>query len=222
MQWIHDFDLFMFDFDGLLVNTEELHFLAYQKMCENRGFELPWDFPQYCRTAHYESDNIKKMIYRDLPKLYEQEPNWDILYAEKKKIMVNLLKEGAIHLMPGAEILLRALDEANIPRCVVTNSPDDQVAFSKEQNPILKTIPHWFTRETYSHPKPHPECYLNAIKKMGGKRIIGFEDTPRGLQALMHTPAKPVMITPIDYPEIPQLVARGVLHFPTFLSLQKL
>ena len=35
--------------------------------------------------------------------------------------------------------------------------------YKKEKNLILKTIPHWFTRETYKEPKPNPECYLNAI-----------------------------------------------------------
>ena len=34
MDWIKKYQLFLFDFDGLLVNTEEMHFLAYKQMCE--------------------------------------------------------------------------------------------------------------------------------------------------------------------------------------------
>lgn len=184
MKWITEYQLFLFDFDGLLVNTEEIHFEAYRQMCAGRGFNLPWDFQRYCLMAHYDSNKLKNSIYQDLPELYALEPDWSVLYAEKKRAMIALLNQGAIHLMPGAELLLRTLDETGIPSAVVTNSPIDQIAIIKKYNPILDTIPHWFTRETYKEPKPNPECYLNAIALVApqAKKIIGFEDTPEGLQ----------------------------------------
>lgn len=220
MHWVNDFKLFLFDFDGLLVNTEEIHFLAYKKMCADRGFDLNWDFNHYCMMSHYESDKLKKQIYAHLPDLYRMEPSWEVLYAEKKKNMINLLQEGAVHLMPGAEILLREIDKADICRAVVTNSPKEQIDLIKEKNPILNTIPYWFTRETYTNPKPDPECYLNAIEKTGIKeKIIGFEDTPRGMRALLHTPAKPVLVSEVKYPEIQDFIRQGVLYYPSLLSL---
>jgi HAD superfamily hydrolase (TIGR01509 family) len=221
MKWISDYQLFLFDFDGLLVNTEEIHFQAYKQMCSGRGFDLPWDFSRYCYMAHYDSDKLKNSIYEDLPDLYALEPNWGVLYAEKKRAIIELLNEGAVRMMPGAEKFLKELAENDIPRCVVTNSPEDQIRIIKKYNPILNTIPHWFTRETYTHPKPHPECYLNAIDKVAPKaiKIIGFEDTPRGLKALMGTSAKPILISEVEYPEIPDFKNKGVLHFKSFRSL---
>lgn len=215
MQWIHDYQLFLFDFDGLLVNTEEIHYLAYKRMCSMRDLDLSWDFTRYCLAAHYDQAYLRQQIFLALPKLQEMESNWEVLYAEKKQAMLELLREGAIHLMPGAEHLLKILHERKISHCVVTNSPDEQISIVREKNPILNTIPYWFTRETYTHPKPHPECYLNAIKQLGGesKNVIGFEDTPRGLRALMQTKAKPVLISRVNYPEIPEFVNEGVLHF---------
>ena len=32
MRWISEYQLFLFDLDGLLVNTEELHYQAYKNM----------------------------------------------------------------------------------------------------------------------------------------------------------------------------------------------
>ncbi|NGX43762.1 MAG: Phosphorylated carbohydrates phosphatase [Chlamydiae bacterium] len=221
MRWVEDYQLFLFDLDGLLVNTEEIHYFAYKKMCAGRGFALSWDFVEYCLKAHYDSERLRKSIYSDIPQLYEMEPNWEVLYREKKDAMLDLLNEGAVHMMPGAEELLHSLAEADIPRCVVTNSPDEQIQLIRKKNAVLDTIPHWFTRETYSHPKPHPECYLNAIKTLGGsaEKVIGFEDTPKGLTALMQTRAKPVFISQVEYPEIPEYIAKGVLHFGSLESL---
>jgi HAD superfamily hydrolase (TIGR01509 family) len=218
MNWIHDYGLFLFDFDGLLVNTEELHYLAYKKMCNARGFHLDWNFNRYCQAAHYQSTGLRDQIYAHLPALQSQEPNWDILYAEKRQAILDLIDQGAVQLMPGVDALLKALQIANIPRCVVTHSPDPLIKAVRNQNPLLDSIPFWITREHYSEPKPNPECYLKAIESFSAPstRIIGFEDTPRGLQALLGTRAQAVLICTVDYPELPSYLQQGALHYPSF------
>ena len=212
-----------FDFDGLLVNTEEVHFAAYRKMCRQRGFDLKWSFDRYCQAAHYRAEDLKNQIYEEFPGLRTQEPDWHVLYEEKKAIMVELLASGAIHMMPGAEGLLTALAKENIQRVIVTHSPQELIQVIRKQQPILDTIPNWITRENYTHPKPNPECYHLAIKKFAkpGDRIVGFEDTPRGLAALMETDAQPVMISTIKYPEIPALLKKGVLLYPSLLDIRE-
>lgn len=191
-------------------------------MCADRGVNLDWDFNHYCQHAHYDPEALRKHIYSNFPQLHSQEPNWSILYAEKKSALCSLVREGSIHLMPGAKTLLQTLQEAHIARCVVTHSPEDLVQLIRRQNPILDTIPHWITREHYSHPKPHPECYLKAIEKLAKPtdKVIGFEDTPRGVRALMGTRAQPVLICQAQYPEIPTFVQSGVLHFPTLSDIK--
>lgn len=222
MRWIHNYKLFLFDFDGLLVNTEELHFLAYKMMCKNRGFDLDWTFERYCQSAHYSADVLKNELYEKFPLLKEMEPSWDKLYGEKKQIIVDLLKMGHAELMPGVEKLLLSLNEANINRVVVTHSPIELIEAVRENHPILKTIPNWITRHDYHLPKPNSECYLKAISLYGEgvDEIIGFEDTPRGMQALLGTRANPVLICKAPYPEIPSFIERGVKHFPSFQSIE--
>lgn len=146
MQWIDEYQLFLFDFDGLLVNTEEIHYQAYQRMCHQRGFKLLWDFPYYCSIAHYSSDGLRQQIYADFPSLEAQEPKWEVLYEEKKRAYLALLQEGAVHLMPGAESLLIQLQQKNKKRCVVTHSAQELVENIRNQNPILNSIPNWITR----------------------------------------------------------------------------
>lgn len=221
MSWIHNYQLFLFDFDGLLVNTEEAHYLAYKRMCSDRGINLDWDFNRYCQSAHYDADALRIHIYANFPALKEQEPNWSVLYAEKKRALCDLVSSGVIHLMPGAADLLNSLKEANIQRAVVTHSPNELIQLIRKQNPLLDSIPVWITREQYSHPKPSPECYLKAIDMLAKPqdKVIGFEDTPRGLRALMGTRAQPVLVCEAQYPEIPSFVQSGVIHLPTLRSI---
>lgn len=221
MQWISNFQLFLLDFDGLLVNTEEIHYHAYQLMCLKHGAHLPWDFPRYCRAAHYHSEALRLEIMEACPELKKFQPNWQILHNEKQLEMQKLLKEGAVQLMPGALDFLKELAERKVQRAVVTHSPDELVNILREQHPILNSVPNWITRHCYSLPKPNSECYQKAIEmlKKPKDQVIGFEDTPRGMKALMGTEAKPVMVCQVAYPEIQEFKQRGAVHYKSLKDL---
>jgi len=216
---LSNYQLVLFDFDGLLVNTEELHFEAYKRMCRKYGVYLNWDFPTYCQVAHYDAHGLRERLLAEFPPL--QSHDWTTLYAEKRDAMLALYAEGATHLMPGVQRVLSILEEENTKMCVCTHSPLDQIQAIRQQNPLLEKIPNWITRENYTHPKPHPECYLKALNQFAhpGDAIIGFEDTPRGLTALLATPVQAVLVTQVPYPEIPSFLAKGALHLSTFDSI---
>lgn len=218
MQWIHDYDLFLFDFDGLLVDTETLHHKAYQTMCSNRGFELSWSFERYAGFAHTDPYRIREEIYRDFPKLKASEPHWDILYKEKTEAYFGFLRMGNVNLMPGAEQMIRELEKRHKIMCVVTNSLWEMVEPIIDHHSVLEAIQHWVTREHYVQPKPDPECYQVAIERYAspGAHVIGFEDSPRGISALLGTNAVSVLITAIDYKETPALKEKGARHFHSF------
>jgi HAD superfamily hydrolase (TIGR01509 family) len=223
MQRVKNYDLFLFDFDGLLVNTEEMHFQAYQNMMKQNGFTLDWNFNRYCQAAHYHSTYLKEQIYEEYPALYAKEPQWEVLYKQKQNALLDLVDKGAAHLMPGAEALLTELHKQNINRAVVTHSPHTLINKIRQQNPILDTIPNWITREQYDKAKPDPECYLKAVSLLAKPkdRIIGFEDSPRGLTALMGTHAEPVLICTASYPEIPDFIQKGAKHYKSLEAWTK-
>lgn len=211
-------NVFLFDFDGLLVNTDELHFQAYVLMCKRRGYELEWDYLRFWSLAHADHLAIRNAIYTEIPSLHKEEPHWEVLYAEKKQAYLDLLKEGNVKLMPGVEYLLATLDEKGAKRCVATNSTREQIELIKGQLPILNSIPLWITREDYAQPKPYPDAYLTAIGKLAvsGDRIIGFEDSVKGLKALIASGAEAVWICDQKRASISKEIPKDVLHFSSF------
>lgn len=221
MKWLDKFDLFLFDFDGLLVNTEHIHHQAYVNTLLHRGFNLDWSFLEFCQKAHFESTGLRDAIYAKFPDLEAQEPSWSVIYEEKKKEYLKLLTSGRVELMPGVKELLSRLKDLNKTTCVVTNSLKEQTDLIQGQLPILKTICHWVTRQDYQNPKPSPECYLRAIELYGrsAKKIIGFEDTVKGLNALLKTPAIPVLICPANHPQIQAMTDQSITHVESFLDI---
>ncbi len=220
-RWIDQFDLFLLDFDGLLVDTERLHFAAYQALCQKHGCRLTWDFDHYCGIAHKDG-NISAALYTEFPQLLAKEPDWNRLYAEKKQLYLDLLQQGKIALMPGVEDFLKALSIRKIKRCVVTNSWATQVKLIRLAQPILDTIPVWITREQYENSKPAPDGYLKAIELLAdhADRIVGFEDTFRGIQALKETVAKPILICSDRHPQLKESGLQGISRFSSFESVK--
>lgn len=220
MDRVEKYTLIFFDFDGLLVNTEHLHFQAYQALCKNRGFSLDWDFARYCSIAHASSLGLRNTIYEDLPLLYQEEPNWSVLYAEKKEHYRKILLEGGIQLMPGVAEVIDLISKLGLRSCVVTNSFKEQTDEICRQLPLLQKLPHWITREDYKHPKPAPDPYLAAIAKWAkpSDRIVGFEDTLRGVESLQAAGVEAVVISSCLGAES-QKKLQGVSQFSSFLEL---
>ena len=217
MRWIERFDLFLLDMDGLLVDTEKLHYQAYRTLCERHGFDLSWDMDQYLHVAHTSSDGLKNAL---LPKLGG---SWESLYAEKKKILMELFHGKKLELMPGVENFLKEVSEARAKRCVVTNSCKEQVEAIKHVLPILKTIPVWVTREDYEAPKPAPDAYLKAIELLfdPGDRVIGFEDSLRGIEALKSAGIDPVLVCDQTHPQMRDVSLDGIEHYHSFCAIPK-
>jgi beta-phosphoglucomutase len=221
MQWIHSYQLFLFDFDGLLVDTESLHYASYLEMSRRRGYPLDWDYRRFCLEAHGKAMGFFDGLQREYPDVFKGGLLREELYEEKKQIYVEMLQKESLSLMEGAGPLLDALNEYQIKSAVVTNSPSHQIALIKKKLPQLEKISSWVTREDYREPKPAPEGYLKAISLLGrpGDRIIGFEDTLKGLKALIAAGVESVLICPNDADPVVEGRALGAKHFSTLSSI---
>jgi beta-phosphoglucomutase len=220
--WISQYGTILFDFDGLLVNTEYLHYQAYQKMCIDRGFTLHWDFKTYCSLAHMGSECLKKGVKEILPELYQNDAHWLELYQEKKEAFLHIVAQGQVELMPGVEALLKELNQRGVTHCVVTHSSSKLTDAIRAHLPALNTIPHWVTRECYDQPKPKPDGYLEAIRLYSkrGDRILGFEDTVRGWRALQAASVEAVVVSKMLTTEMQKILADS--HVTIYQSFEDL
>lgn len=215
------FDAFFFDFDGLLADTEPLHYKAYKILLSRRGLNLPWDFKTYCHYAHQKTDVFAEEMFKLFPTLRAEQPNWMVLREEKVRIYQNLIMEEPISLMPGVEKTLTFLKNHSKPMYVVTNATEEQVSAIKKHQPFLNIIPTWVTRECYNNPKPAPDGYLKAMEIHGDPhcKAIGFEDAIRGIDSLKAASITPVFILPDNYPKPDKTKLEEVAVFKSFDEL---
>lgn len=190
-----EFDAFLFDLDGTLINTEPLHHAAWMQTVELHGFKLDWSFEEYLSHALLSRPHLFKTIYQKCPGLEQLTSDGEELRRQKIAVYERLLVSSPPQWMPGARPFLELLKAHNKEMVMVTNSPKKHVdqythcSFGNYFNNI-------FTIEDFEHPKPHPAGYLkalNAVKKPTGSCLV-FEDSLKGIQSANSAGVKALLV----------------------------
>lgn len=172
------FKLIIFDYDGLLVDSERLAYIAEEKILIRYGKTLSKGlFNKY--LGYSVADTLKGYIDN-----YKIPVSLDKLYKERKEILRNLLKSH-LKLMPGAKILLNFLKNKKIDMVIASSSKRKHIELGLKK---LKAS-HYFRNITcvseVKKGKPHPDLFLKALKKNNAKpgEAIVFEDSIAGIKA---------------------------------------
>ena len=207
----------LFDLDGLLVDTEQLHWKAYRHMCEQFGCTLNWDFPLYLEVAGGSAGGIRDRMKRELPRLFAGR-TWEQLYEIKRQKLFDLLGHSSIPLMNGVAEALPILAASKAPMAVVTHSPKAFVDLVRAAHPLFSLMTLWVYREMYDAPKPAPDGYLWACKELGvsPKEAVGFEDTIRGIESLLASGVRPILVNNSDPSARLYCTERGIRSFSSF------
>ena len=184
-------------------------------MVESLGFNFPINYDTYCQGAHISTEVLRDLIYTSCKGLKEAHPNWMEIREIKQKIYLKHLQNGQVELMPGVDILIQSLIHFQKKACIVTNSPLEQIELVEAKLPLLKKIPFKITRNDYTHPKPSGDSYRVAIEKYGSPtdRIIGFEDSQKGVMALIDAKVFSIEINPSSS------ISLADKKFPDFQSI---
>ncbi|EME32058.1 haloacid dehalogenaselike hydrolase [Galdieria sulphuraria] len=202
----------IFDCDGVLIDSEELHRISYNKSFQLHHTGVVWDEPLYEMLQNTVGGGKEKITW------YFTKVGWPsgISTEEEKRLLVNsihqdktqyyieLLRKSTIPLRPG---IARFIDEAyarGYRLCVC--SAANQRAVNLVMERVLKERAGKFclvlAGDVVSRKKPDPEIYLLAKDKLGLSResCVVIEDSQIGLQAAKAAGLR-CIITPTKYTE---------------------
>lgn len=190
---MESYDLFLFDLDGTLVNTEHLHYNAYQLAFKYYNIPVDLTFMDYCKYTHFDDTSLRKYIvqYTDI--------SFDLIYNKKKSLFIDSLDTN-LQFIEGADTTLDKLIKTGTKTCIVTHSDRDVLDKIITILPLLNKVDKIITKNDYINRKPHPECYLKALNIFSScTNPIGFEDSYKGYMSLTKTNITPVFIGDSSY-----------------------
>lgn len=170
---------FVFDMDGVIVDTNPYHKIALRQFAEKYGYFLD------------EEGLIKKIYGRTnkewIPNLFGRamSPKEVALFGEEKEKLFRDLYEKDIVEVSGLTVFLQKATDLGIPMAIGTSAPRSNVDFVLQHTGIEKFFPVILDESHVTHGKPNPEIYLNcaAALKLPPAQCIVFEDSLSGVAA---------------------------------------
>ena len=86
VSWLKKYSPIFFDFDGLLVDTECLHFQAYKDTLQSRGIGCPWSFLQFAEKAHTSGRALQALVSTLIPEMANTTAMGSATCTEKKTL----------------------------------------------------------------------------------------------------------------------------------------
>ena len=172
---------FIFDLDGVIVDTARYHFLAWQKLAQELGIEFT---PEHNEQLKGVSRVRSLDLILELGKVTANQDDKNRWLIQKNEDYLSYLKDiDNSEILPGVMQILQFLKEKK--QVIALGSA------SKNARPILEKtgIIHYFDAivdgNDVSNAKPDPEVFLQAAKLLGAnpENSIVFEDSVAGVQA---------------------------------------
>lgn len=171
----------IFDLDGVLVSTDEFHYLAWKAIAQREGIEFNREINMRLRgVSRMESLEI---ILERASKTYTKEDR-NALASEKNSFYVEYIQKiSKSDALPGALDSVISLKEAGIKVAIGSSSRNTRVILDK------MGITDWFDAiadgNEIINSKPEPDVFLLAANKLSidPSQCLVVEDADAGVQA---------------------------------------
>ncbi|AOR63819.1 beta-phosphoglucomutase [Pectobacterium wasabiae] len=175
---------FIFDLDGVIVDTAHYHFIAWKNLANKIGIDIDEDFNQTLKGIS-RGESLNKILEHG-GKFNDFDNNEkEILSKEKNDDYVTLLNKLTEHdILPGVLLFIKSAKELGIP-CAVA-SASQNAKFILEKLRIVDYFQYIVDPSALKKGKPDPEIFLKAAQFIGvePQNAVGFEDAQAGIAAL--------------------------------------
>lgn len=181
-------DAVIFDFDGVIVDTEPIHYAAFQRVLVPLGLNFTWE--EYVETyIGFDDRDAFRHAFSSRGIELGQEKLHSLI-EQKTSFFTEVIRSG-VSPYPGVLDLISHLHDNNTPLAICSG------ALRSDIDPILAMlgISDYFdvivTAEDVAASKPDPECYQLTFQQLQSVHKHSFtkdttlviEDTPAGITA---------------------------------------
>jgi beta-phosphoglucomutase-like phosphatase (HAD superfamily) len=219
----------VFDFDGVIADSERLHLRAYQEVLEPEGVTLTEE-AYYTRYLGYDDVGVLRKLGEDTGVPMSRARVAALV--ERKGERYEALAAAGEMLFPGAAAFVRAASEA-VPIAIASGALTREIEDVLVRAGLRHVIPVIVGADQTAHSKPHPEPYRTAfarLREATGRplepwRSVAIEDSKWGLVSARGADLRCVAVTTTysaeELREDAELVVPG-LHALTLEALDRL
>ena len=183
-------DLFIFDMDGILFDTETVYLEYGKKLLKELNYKVTDELEEKTtgRTNEEAKEIYLEEIGRDFP--------YDEITLKVYNYIIDEAQKGNIALMTGAKEMLDFLSSRGKKMVMGTSADSFMANTLLESKGIKDYFSHIITADDVERGKPDPEVFLRGAGKMNinPSKTMVFEDSINGVKAAYGAGMLPVMI----------------------------
>jgi len=180
----------IFDLDGVIVDTTDYHFQAWQKALAEFGLEMSEE--QFRSTFGMRNQEILRTLFGS--KLSSEQIEE---IGRRKEAIYRELVHRHITPMPGLLRLIQELKARRFRIAVATSTPRANASLILKALKLEHELAALVTEEDVEEGKPDPEIFLKAAEKClaDPENCIVIEDSPAGIKAAKAAGMKAIALT---------------------------
>ncbi|HTY20786.1 MAG TPA: HAD family phosphatase [Geobacteraceae bacterium] len=195
----------IFDFDGIIVDTEPLHYRAFQEVLAPLGLGYSWDVYLERYLGFDDRDALREAFRCGGRALREEDLHR--LITEKGEAFTRIIASG-VSPYPGVIELIRSL-KGCVPLAICSGALPSDIAPILKQFGISGHFDVMVTAADVRASKPDPASYALAVARLQENypdrgivpsNCLAIEDTPAGIASARGAGLKVVAVTN-SYPE---------------------
>jgi HAD superfamily hydrolase (TIGR01509 family) len=170
----------IFDFDGLIVDTEWSVYQSWVELFDSFGAELPLDqWTSIIGTSQHEHFDPFGVLEQQVGELVDRQS----LRQKRRERELALVRAQPI--LPGVEDYLQAARSAGLKLGIASSSDRRWVAGNLARLGMLEYFEVVHTSEDVERTKPDPTLYRLALRSLGlqPNETLALEDSPNGITA---------------------------------------
>lgn len=211
--------LVIFDFDGLMVNSEHVVFTALRELFARHGHTFTWEF--YCTTIGLPSVEAARVYFARFPIDLSPEA-----FADAERELTQRYMATELALMPGLLPLLDDLRARGVRLVIASSSRRAYILPILERFGLAASFDAVVSIDDIERGKPHPDLVLKALAVAGvpAAQALMLEDSAHGAEAAYSAGVRCIAvptegIAPDRFPHAVAVVPDLVAATPLILEL---
>ena len=180
----------VFDFDGLILDTETPSYEAFDRIYREHGTELPLEMYARCVGTSYDAFNPYDYLEKCISKPIER----DVIQKRHEELHRQIVEESSV--LPGVREYLQLAKELGLAIGLASSSPMGWIQPLLEKHGLYDYFDSFLTADKVERVKPDPQLYLEtllALHVQGGE-AVAFEDSLNGFTAARSAGLRTVVI----------------------------
>jgi beta-phosphoglucomutase len=178
----------IFDFDGIIVDTEPIHYRAFQEVLEPMGLGYSWDDYVSCYMGFDDREAFREAFKAKSQNINNED--LEAMISRKASVFLKIIEEG-IKPYPGVVNLIRDL-AGKMPLALCSGALASDIAPILHQLGIEDKFDAMVTADDVAASKPDPSSYVLAVHRLSAaypdltirpQHCLAIEDTPAGIQS---------------------------------------